>query len=171
MNAAPVDRARRIACDRFPDALGVVLAGATAAGRATARSDVDLAVLIGDGGETCRETIRFEGRAVELFVHTRAGLAELLAADVAARRAVLQSMHAAGLALIDTHGEATRARVPAGADLRKGPPALERETVETRRCVLTDALDPQKLRGVRALTGVCPAAHSEQALRKAFPQG
>ncbi|MFD9502566.1 nucleotidyltransferase domain-containing protein [Streptomyces sp. NPDC060035] len=141
MNTDPFDQARRLAHGRFPDALAVILAGSTAAGRGTPRSDLDIAVLIGDGGETGRETIRFEGRVVELFVHTRAGLAELFAADVAARRAVLQSMYAAGLVLVDTHGEAGRARALAEADLRKGPPALEPETVETKRYGLTDALD------------------------------
>ncbi|MGW1399747.1 hypothetical protein ACWCRF_13940 [Streptomyces sp. NPDC002405] len=38
----------------------MVLAGSTAAGRATTSSDLDIAVLVGDGGETCRETLRFE---------------------------------------------------------------------------------------------------------------
>jgi hypothetical protein len=102
---------------------------------------LDIAVLIGDGGETCRETIRFEGRVVELFVHTRAGLAELFAADVAARRAVLQNMYATGLVLVDTNGEAGRARALAEADLREGPPALEPQRAETKRYGLTDALD------------------------------
>ncbi|MET9589117.1 nucleotidyltransferase domain-containing protein [Streptomyces sp. NPDC006539] len=141
MTPDPVDQARRLAYDRFPDALAVILAGSTAAGRATASSDLDIAVLIGDGGETCRETIRFEGRVVELFIHTRAGLVDLFAADIAARRAVLQSMYATGLILIDTNGEARRARALAEADLRKGPPPLEPETVETKRYGLTDALD------------------------------
>jgi predicted nucleotidyltransferase len=68
MTTDPVDQARRLACDRYPDALAVILAGSTASGRATVGSDLDIAVLIGDGGETCRETIRFEGRVVELFV-------------------------------------------------------------------------------------------------------
>jgi predicted nucleotidyltransferase len=141
MNTDPVDQARRLAHDRFPDALAVILAGSTAAGRATASSDLDIAVLIEDGGETRRETIRFEGRVVELFIHTRAGLVELLAADVAARRAVLMSMYTAGIVLVDTDGEAGRARALAEADLRKGPPALDPETVETKRYGLTDALD------------------------------
>ena len=141
MTPDPVDQARRLACDRFPDALVVILAGSTAAGRATASSDLDIAVLVGDGGETCRETIRFEGRVVELFIHTRAGLVDLFAADFAARRAVLQSMYATGLVLVDANGEAGRARALADADLRDGPPALEAETVETKRYGLTDALD------------------------------
>lgn len=141
MHTDPVDQARRLTRDRFPDALSVILAGSTAAGRATAGSDLDIAVLIGDGGETGRETIRFEGRVVELFVHTRAGLAELFAADVASRSAILPSMYAAGLVLVDTRGEAARARALAEEALRKGPPALAPETVETMRYRLTDALD------------------------------
>jgi hypothetical protein len=141
MNMDPVDQARRLARGRYPDALAVILAGSTAAGQATAGSDLDIAVLIGDGGETGRETIRFEGRVAELFFHTRAGLAELFAADLAGRRAVLQSMYAAGLVLVDTNGEAGRARALAEADLRKGPPALDPQTIETKRYGLTDALD------------------------------
>ncbi|MFD4870962.1 nucleotidyltransferase domain-containing protein [Streptomyces sp. NPDC058412] len=141
MHTDPIDQARRLARSRFPDALSVVLAGSTATGRVTAGSDLDIAVLIEDGGVTCRETIRFEERVVELFVHTRTGLLELFAADVAARRPVLQNMYASGLVLVDSHGEAGRARALAEADLRDGPPALEPETVETKRYGLTDALD------------------------------
>ena len=141
MNADPIDQARRLVRDRFPNALAAVLGGSVAAGRATASSDLDIAVLIGDGGETYRETIRFEGRVVELFIHTRAGLADLFAADVAARRAVLQSVYATGLILVDAAGEAGCARARAEADLRNGPPALAPEVVETKRYGLTDALD------------------------------
>ncbi|GLV84915.1 hypothetical protein Slala03_46040 [Streptomyces lavendulae subsp. lavendulae] len=137
----PVDQARRLTRDRFPDAAAVVLAGSTASGRATSLSDLDIAVLVGEGGETYRETLRFEGRVVELFVHTPTGLAELFAADVAARRAVLQSMYATGLVLADTDGAAGRARALAEADLRAGPPALDPGTVGTKRYGLTDALD------------------------------
>ena len=141
MNADPIDQGRRLVRDRFPNALAAVLGGSVAAGRATASSDLDIAVLIGDGGETCRETIRFEGRVVELFIHTRAGLADLFAADVAAGRAVLQSVYATGLILVDAAGEAGCARARAEADLRNGPPALAPEVVETKRYGLTDALD------------------------------
>ncbi|MGG8407054.1 nucleotidyltransferase domain-containing protein, partial [Streptomyces sp. 12297] len=105
MHPDPIELARRLAHDRFPDALSVVLAGSTAAGRATASSDLDIAVLVGDEGGTGRETVRCEGRVVELLFHTRAGLAELFAADVATRRAVLQHMYAGGLVLADRDGE------------------------------------------------------------------
>ncbi|MFJ7245624.1 nucleotidyltransferase domain-containing protein [Kitasatospora sp. NPDC098652] len=141
MQPDPIDQARRLVRDRFPGALAVVLAGSTVSGRAGATSDLDLAVLVPSGGETYRETLRFEGRVVELFVHTRAGLRDLFAVDVATRRAVLQSMYATGLVLVDVDGEAGRARALAEEDLRQGPPALEPDTVETKRYGLTDALD------------------------------
>ncbi|MEU9030955.1 nucleotidyltransferase domain-containing protein [Streptomyces sp. NPDC048383] len=141
MNAPHVAQARRLVRDRFPDALSVVLAGSTASGRATASSDLDIPVLVGDDGVTHRETVRFEGRVVELFVHTRAGLAELFAADVANRRAAMQYMYAGGLVLVDVDGAAGRARALAAADLRGGPPALGARAVGSRRYGLTDALD------------------------------
>ncbi|MFI5764601.1 nucleotidyltransferase domain-containing protein [Streptomyces sp. NPDC051563] len=136
-----VEQARRIARARFPDALAVILAGSSAAGRARSTSDLDIAVLVEDGGETYRETLRFEGRLVELFVHTRAGLAELFAADVTTRRAVLPLMYASGVVLVDRDGEAGRARASAEAVLRLGPPVWDADAVESRRYGLTDALD------------------------------
>ncbi|WP_330297906.1 nucleotidyltransferase domain-containing protein [Streptomyces sp. NBC_00503] len=141
LDVDPIELARGIARDRFPEALAVILAGSTAAGRATASSDLDIAVLVADGGETYRETLRIEGRVVELFVHTRTGLEELFAADLASRRAVLQAMYATGLVLVDRDGEAGRARALAEADLGRGPAALDPQTLETKRYGLTDALD------------------------------
>ncbi|MER7585818.1 nucleotidyltransferase domain-containing protein [Kitasatospora sp. NPDC097691] len=136
-----IDQARRLVAERFPDALAALLAGSAATGNATATSDLDLALLVADGGETYRETVRHEGRVVELFVHTGTGLTELFAVDAASRRAVLQSMYATGVLLTDPDGHGARACERARADLRQGPPALGPETVETRRYGLTDLLD------------------------------
>jgi len=130
-----------VARRRIPAALAVTLGGSAAAGRATAGSDLDVAVLVDDSGETFRDTLRVEGRVVELFVHTRSGLAELFAADVASRRAVMQYIYVNGVVLADEKGHAVRARAAAEADLRRGPPALSPATVETRRYMLTSDLD------------------------------
>ncbi|MEU3404995.1 hypothetical protein ABZ766_13780 [Streptomyces sp. NPDC006670] len=101
------------------EALSAILASSPASGNATASSDLDIVVLTEEGGLACRETIRFEERVVELFVHTRTGLLEHFDADVATRRAVLQNMYASGFVLIDTDGEAGRARALAEAALAK----------------------------------------------------
>ncbi|RSS38668.1 nucleotidyltransferase domain-containing protein [Streptomyces sp. WAC07061] len=58
----PANQARRLAAEWFPNALSVVLAGSAASGRATPTSDLDIVVLIEDGGETRRETLRFDHR-------------------------------------------------------------------------------------------------------------
>ncbi|MEV5613447.1 nucleotidyltransferase domain-containing protein [Streptomyces sp. NPDC052225] len=44
--AALLDQARRLLTERHPEALGAVLGGSTARGRATATSDLDPAVLL-----------------------------------------------------------------------------------------------------------------------------
>ncbi|MFJ3860401.1 nucleotidyltransferase domain-containing protein [Streptomyces sp. NPDC090085] len=137
----PVQQARRLAAELFPDALGVVLSGSAVSGLATTTSDLDVVVLIEDGGETRRETLRFEGRLVELFVHTQAGLAELFAADTASRRGVMQRMYAEGLILSERDGTASRIKQRAEEALRRGPDALYPDAVESRRYSLTDALD------------------------------
>ncbi|KOU79359.1 nucleotidyltransferase [Streptomyces sp. XY593] len=137
----PVDQARRLAAERFPDALSVVLAGSTASGRATVTSDLDLAVLTEDGSTSRRETLRFEGRLVELFVHTRAGLDEIFAADRASRRGIMQRMYAEGLVISERDGAGNGLKRRAEDALREGPGAMAPATVENRRYALTDALD------------------------------
>ncbi|GAA1979704.1 nucleotidyltransferase domain-containing protein [Kitasatospora viridis] len=133
-------QAHRLVAEYFPDALAALLAGSAAAGRASASSDLDLAVLVAPGGETYRETVRFEGRPAELFVHTEPGLAELFAFDAASRRAVLQHMYADGVLLLDRAGAGARARARAAAELRQGPPVLGPQAVEAKRYALTDLL-------------------------------
>ncbi|MGF1430476.1 nucleotidyltransferase domain-containing protein [Kitasatospora sp. LaBMicrA B282] len=137
-----VPQARRLVNSRFPYALGAVLGGSAANGRATTGSDLDLAVLVGEPGNgTYRETIRFEGRVTELFVHSPSALPELFAAARADRRGVLQRVYAEGVVLHDPAGHAARARATAAAELAAGPPALDRAAAEDLRYRLTEALD------------------------------
>jgi len=144
MTAEAAVRAHRLVGEHAPDALVAILAGSTAGGRATGSSDLDIAVLVPEGGATRRETLLDQGRPVELFVHTRTGLAELFAADAASRRGVMQHMYAEGIAVVDTDGEAPRLRAWARTALAEGPTPLGAEAVETRRYSLTDALDDLK---------------------------
>ncbi|MFF4341115.1 nucleotidyltransferase domain-containing protein [Kitasatospora sp. NPDC001540] len=141
MREVMIDQARRVAAERYPDASAVVLAGSVAAGRARAGSDLDLAVLLPDGRETHRETLRHEGRVVEVFAHTRAGLAELRAFDAASRRGVVQQLYATGLVLLDRDGHAARIVADCRAELLTGPPPLGAEQRENLRYALTDLLD------------------------------
>ncbi|CAM03227.1 nucleotidyltransferase [Saccharopolyspora erythraea NRRL 2338] len=136
-----VEHARAVVRQRFPDALVAVLGGSAAEGRLTATSDLDIAVLVPGGTATRRETIRSDGRPVELFVHTRDGLNALFSADAATRRATMQTIYATGIVVLDESGQADRIREDASEQLRSGPAPLGEEAVETKRYGLTDALD------------------------------
>ncbi|MER6121564.1 nucleotidyltransferase domain-containing protein [Streptomyces sp. NPDC001795] len=139
--AMAVDQARRLVADRCPDALAAVLGGSTARGRATATSDLDIAVLLPDGDVTRRETLRHEGRLAELFAHTRAGLAEILASDRAGRRGTMLFIYAESIPLHDPHGYAAALRSEARAQLEQGPDPLTPQERDLERYRLTDLLD------------------------------
>ncbi|WP_035845341.1 nucleotidyltransferase domain-containing protein [Kitasatospora azatica] len=134
-----LDQARRLVATRFPQALGAVLAGSSATGQARATSDLDLAVLVPNGAY--RETIRFESRVAELFVHTPDTLPELFAAGRADRRGVMQTMYAEGLVLLDPEQLVAGARATAATELAAGPPQLTPGQRESLRYGLTEALD------------------------------
>lgn len=69
-------QALRLVTARFPDALGTMLGGPVAQGRATATSDLDLSILLPDSDISRREVVRHEGRLAELFLNTVADIPE-----------------------------------------------------------------------------------------------
>jgi hypothetical protein len=141
MDNSPLTSARSLVQERFPDAIGALLAGSSVSGRATPNSDLDIAVLVNEPEPTRRETVRHHGQLAELFIHTRSGLAGLFAADRAGRRASMQFMYTEGRILFELDGEATEAKTTAARDLRQGPAPLDEASVETKRYHLTDTLD------------------------------
>ena len=67
--SAPAAAARRLVEARYGEGLAAVLGGSVAGGRFTARSDLDIAVLLPEGGRGRRETVRHEGRCAEVFLY------------------------------------------------------------------------------------------------------
>ncbi|MFF9896389.1 nucleotidyltransferase domain-containing protein [Streptomyces longispororuber] len=134
-------QALRVVTDLFPQALGAVLGGSAAHGRATASSDLDVAVLLPDSDTSRREVIRREGRVVELFLNTLADVPEFFAWDRARRRGTVLFVYGQGLPLADPHGHVARARALARDLLAAGPPALTTAEWEHGRYVLTCFLD------------------------------
>ncbi|QEU96694.1 nucleotidyltransferase domain-containing protein [Streptomyces kanamyceticus] len=133
--------ARRVVAEHFPHALGAVLGGSAAQGRATARSDLDVAVLLPDSDVGRREVIRHEGRVVELFLNPLAGIPEFFAWDRARRRATVLFVYGQGLTLTDPQGHVARTRQLAQDILAAGPPALTATEGEHGRYVLTCFMD------------------------------
>ncbi|MEW2395255.1 nucleotidyltransferase domain-containing protein [Streptomyces sp. NPDC046862] len=133
--------ALRLVTARFPQALGAMLGGSAAQGRATPASDLDVAVLLPDSDSSRREVIRHDGRLAELFLNSVADIPEFFAGDRARRRGTVLFIYAEGLPLTDPHGHLARTRDRARAVLAAGPPALTPAEREHGRYVLTCYMD------------------------------
>jgi nucleotidyltransferase-like protein len=134
-------QALRVVTERFPHALGAVLGGSAAQGRATPASDLDVAVLLPDSDTSRREVIRHEGRVVELFLNTLADIPEFFAWDRARRRGTVLFVYDQGVPLADPHGHVARTRRLAHDVLASGPPELTPAEWEHGRYALTCFLD------------------------------
>ncbi|MDI3419813.1 nucleotidyltransferase domain-containing protein [Streptomyces luteolus] len=139
--ATPVAQARDLLKDRFPHALGSVLGGSAAQGRATPTSDLDVAILLPDWDTSRREVVRHDGRLVELFLHTLADVPAHFERDRALRRGTILFIYDQGLTLADTHGHVSRTRDQAQAVLAAGPPPLTPAERDRDRYVLTCFMD------------------------------
>ncbi|MGA5566686.1 nucleotidyltransferase domain-containing protein [Streptomyces platensis] len=139
--AAPTEQALRLIASRYPQALGAILGGSAAQGRATATSDLDVAILLPDSDTSRREVIRHDGRPAELFLHTLADLPGFFQWDRARRRGTVLFIYDQGLPLMDPHGHVARARAQARAVLASGPPPLTPTEWERGRYVLTCYMD------------------------------
>lgn len=133
--------AREVLDDRHPDAIGAVVGGSTSAGTDTATSDLDLVVLLPGRPAPMRATERYEGRLVELFVHTEDSLVAFLDRERGLRRSPLLHMTAFGAVVADTDGRVARLQGLARKRWNAGPEALGPREREDRRYRLTALLD------------------------------
>jgi len=140
MTKNPVIDARALVAELFPHALWAVLTGSVITPARTAGSDLDIVVLLPDGDPRAphRDSRRFRGWPVELFVYDEPSLAHYLARELGARKPTLHRMVGTGVALVGHpgHWQETCAKVLAG-----GPPPLSREERDRARYALTDLLD------------------------------
>ncbi|MDQ0994069.1 nucleotidyltransferase domain-containing protein [Streptomyces sp. V3I7] len=141
----PAAQALRLVTSRFPHALGAVLGGSVAQGRASASSDLDVAVLLPDSETSRREVIRHEGRLAELFLNSLDDIPEFFEWDRARRRGTVLFIYDQGMPLLDPHGHLSRTREQARAVLAAGPPPLAPAEWQRGRygltCFMDDLLD------------------------------
>jgi hypothetical protein len=133
----PVDVARELVRDRFPNAGWAMLTGSVVGPHRTAGSDLDIVVLDEtDPGH--RESLRHQGWPVEFFVHTEERLTVFLARELAKRKPSTHRMLAQGVVLTGDPGDlpARCARV-----LADGPGPLSPAERDRLRYGLTDGLD------------------------------
>ena len=137
----PVSDARALVSERFPTARAAFLGGGVLSAHRTATSDLDIVVLIDGPPAPYRESLRWRGWPVELFVHDPSEIGRWFAKDAARRRPNLARMCTSGVILADAGGTANRIREQALAVLAAGPPRLDQVELDRRRYGLTDVLD------------------------------
>ena len=137
----PEADARALVSDRFPAARAAFLGGGVLSARRTPTSDLDIVVLIDGPPAPYRESLRWQGWPVELFVQQAGTIGAWFAKDVARRHPTLARMCADGVILLDADGTGAIVRDQARAVLAAGPPRLEPAELDGRRYSLTDLLD------------------------------
>ena len=140
MDRSPaLEVARALVADLHPDARQAWLSGSVVLGRATATSDLDITVLL-DVGQCHRESRRYDGWPVELFVHTEASVRHFVAQDLARRRPSMARLVSTGVPLLAGDGGAAL-RDECAAVVAAGPGVLPEAELALARYGLTDLLD------------------------------
>lgn len=140
MNKNPVLDARDVVAELFPQARWAILTGSVITSARTAGSDLDIVVLLPDGDPQAphRDSRRYRGWPVELFVHDEQTLRHYLTTELASRKPHLHRMVGTGVALT---GDPEVWRERCAKVLAGGPPPLTDEERDRARYGLTDLLD------------------------------
>ncbi|ADB31600.1 putative nucleotidyltransferase [Kribbella flavida DSM 17836] len=136
----PLEAARRLAAEFFPDATWVILSGSVLTSARTDGSDLDLVVLLPEGSPEVprRESLYYAGWPVELFLHDTASLDHYLAKELPGRRPVMNRMIAQGTPVT---GDPGSLRTDCQRILAAGPGSLTAAETDSLRYALTDLLD------------------------------
>jgi hypothetical protein len=137
----PIEDARALVAERFPDALAAFLGGGILSARRTATSDLDIVVVLTGPPAPYRESLRWRDWPAELFVHDAGSLEYFFGKDAARRRPTLARMCSGGVVLAGPEELTGQIRERAAAVVAAGPPPLSRAELDLCRYGLTDLLD------------------------------
>jgi hypothetical protein len=137
----PVTDARDLVAERFPDARWALLGGGVLGAARTPTSDLDIVVMTGRPPAPYRESVRWRGWPVELFVNDEESLRWYFDADLAARKPSLARMCATSVVLVDRDGTAETFRTEAAERLAAGPGPLPAEDLDYLRYGVADLTD------------------------------
>jgi hypothetical protein len=140
MDRDPMRDARDLVMELFPQARWALLTGSVITSQRTAGSDLDIVVLLPDHDPQAphRDSRRYRGWPVELFVHDEQSLTHYLGKDRSARRPSLYRMVAIGVPLI---GDPNHWQAQCAVTLAVGPAPLTQAERDRARYELTDLLD------------------------------
>ncbi len=136
----PVEAAKRFIAEKFPDCQAALLAGSVVRGEETATSDLDIVVFDQKIETAYRESFIEYGWPIEVFVHNFTSYKMFFKEDCERARPSLPRMVSEGIVIIDL-GIVITIKEEANELLKKGPAVWSMETIETKRYMMTDALD------------------------------
>jgi hypothetical protein len=136
----PLDDARDLVREWFPQARWAILAGSVLSSARTTGSDLDIVVLVPEGDPEAqhRESLRFRDWPVELFVNDERSLRHYLDKDLADRRPTLHRMVATGVPAV---GEPAAIQQHCADVLAAGPKPRSEAERAWLRYALTDLID------------------------------
>ena len=142
----PVLAARDLVASLFPRARWALVTGSVVMGLRTAGSDLDIVVLMPEGGPGVphRAACRFRGWPVELFVHDERALEHYLRKEFGARKPSLHRMLASGVVVAGDAAAVAGLRElqdRCARVLEAGPGPLSAAERDAARYGLTDLLD------------------------------
>lgn len=136
-----VEVARLFVTERFARARSAWLGGSVARGAATATSDLDITVLVPGAPAPMRESLRYSGWPVEVFVHTESSLAHYCEKDLRRRQPTMMRLVGESIVLVDADGSGKRLQTSCLAVIAAGPPALTDTELAMLRYRVTDLLE------------------------------
>ncbi|MEU8771412.1 nucleotidyltransferase domain-containing protein [Streptomyces griseus] len=136
-----IELARALVLERHPDARAAFLGGSVLTRRRTARSDLDVVVLLDGPPAPYRASLRYGDWPVELFVHTEESWHDFVTPEIVRRNSPLLWMCADGALLLDADGTGARISDTAERLAAAGPPPVTATALEDARYALTDLLD------------------------------
>ncbi|MFI7113842.1 cupin domain-containing protein [Nonomuraea sp. NPDC050227] len=138
----PVSVARALVDELFPGALYAFVGGSVLTERRTSTSDLDVVVVLDGLAVPYRESLRWHGWPVELYVHSETSLDAYVDRDLAERKPGVARMCADGAVLVDrTGGRASDLQAALGDRLAAGPGGLAAARADQARYALSDLLD------------------------------
>ncbi|WP_079478934.1 nucleotidyltransferase domain-containing protein [Halobacillus salinus] len=136
----PLEAAKRLIAERFPDCQGALLAGSVVRGEATETSDLDIVIFDKNLPWSFRESLVESGWPVELFAHNLTSYKQFIAMDCESGTPTMPRMIAEGIVLKD-EGILDSLKKESQTIVDRGPEEWSGEFIRTKRYFLTDALD------------------------------
>ena len=137
----PVDVARQLVAEEFPEARAAWLGGSVVRGNASPTSDLDITVLLDGRPAPMRKSLQYGGWPVELFVHTEKSLAYFSDKDQQRRQPTMMRLVGESVVLLDTDGSGARLQAECLEEVAAGPKPLTTNEVDLLRYTITNLLD------------------------------